>query len=61
MKTNTKELKDFIATWQDQGSEVADKKDTESLESSPDEIKYLEKVMFPDGDKQTLREKEYTC
>lgn len=25
MKTNTKELKDFIATWQDQGSEVADK------------------------------------
>ena len=25
MKTNTKELKDFIQTWQDQGSEVADK------------------------------------
>lgn len=25
MKTNTKDLKDFIATWQDQGSEVADK------------------------------------
>lgn len=25
MKTNTKELKDFITTWQDQGSEVADK------------------------------------
>lgn len=25
MKTNTKELKDFIATWQTQGSEVADK------------------------------------
>lgn len=25
MKINTKELKDFIATWQDQGSEVADK------------------------------------
>lgn len=25
MKPNTKELKDFIATWQDQGSEVADK------------------------------------
>lgn len=25
MKTNTKELKGFIATWQDQGSEVADK------------------------------------
>lgn len=32
-------------------------KDTENLESSSDEIKYLEKVMFPNADKQTLREK----